>query len=115
VGLAALAGVRAGALPYGMQRRLELARALAARPRLLLLDEPLAGLSGAESGELTALVAGIAAEGVTVLLVEHDVASVLAVSDRVVVLDHGALLADGPPGEVRADPAVRAAYLGTAT
>jgi ABC-type branched-subunit amino acid transport system ATPase component len=121
VGLAAVAGVPAGALPYGMQRRLELARALAARPRLLLLDEPLAGLSGAESGELTALVAGIAAGdsdfagsagGVTVLLVEHDVASVLAVSDRVVVLDHGALLADGAPAEVRADPAVRAAYLG---
>jgi ABC-type branched-subunit amino acid transport system ATPase component len=118
VGLAAVAGVRAGALPYGMQRRLEVARALAARPRLLLLDEPLAGLSGAESGELTALVATIAAGGsdfaggVTVLLVEHDVASVLAVSDRVVVLDHGALLADGAPAQIRADPAVRAAYLG---
>ncbi|MFL6073760.1 MAG: ABC transporter ATP-binding protein [Mycobacteriales bacterium] len=115
VGLAAAAATRAGALPYGSQRRLELARALAARPRLLLLDEPLAGLSGAESADLTALVAAIAASGVTVLLVEHDVASVLAVSDRVVVLDHGGLLADGTPAEVRADPAVRAAYLGAAT
>ena len=112
VGLLDLADQRAGSLPYGLQRRLEVARALAGDPRLLLLDEPLAGLSRAESADLTALFAEVASRGVTVLLVEHDVASVLAVSQRVIVLDHGALLADGPPAEVAADPAVRAAYLG---
>ncbi|HEX5597607.1 MAG TPA: ABC transporter ATP-binding protein, partial [Micromonosporaceae bacterium] len=112
VGLLDLADQPASSLPYGLQRRLEVARALAANPRLLLLDEPLAGLSRAETGDLTALFTRVAARGVTVLLVEHDVASVLAVSQRVIVLDHGALLADGPPDQVAADPAVRAAYLG---
>ncbi|HEX6968492.1 MAG TPA: ABC transporter ATP-binding protein [Micromonosporaceae bacterium] len=112
VGLLDLADRRAGNLPYGLQRRLEVARALAGDPRLLLLDEPLAGLSRAESADLTALFTDVASRGVTVLLVEHDVASVLAVSRRVVVLDHGALLADGEPAAVAADPAVRAAYLG---
>jgi len=114
VGLLELADQRAGSLPYGLQRRLEVARALAGDPRLLLLDEPLAGLSRAESAELTTLFTRVASRGVTVLLVEHDVASVLEVSGRVIVLDHGALLADGTPDEVVADPAVRAAYLGEA-
>jgi branched-chain amino acid transport system ATP-binding protein len=99
-------------LPYGLQRRVEIARALAGDPGLLLLDEPLAGLSRSESTDLTDLFRQVAGDGVTVLLVEHDVTSVLAVSQRVVVLDHGSLLADGTPEKVAADPSVRAAYLG---
>ncbi len=102
----------ATALPYGLQRRVEIARALASEPRLLLLDEPLAGLSRAESTDLTDLMRDVAQRGVTVLLVEHDVASVMGVSDRVLVLNVGRLLADGTPARVQADPAVRAAYLG---
>ena len=112
VGLSDRAEQLAGSLPYGLQRRLEIARALAGQPRLLLLDEPLAGLARGEGADLTALVVRLAARRITVLLVEHDVASVLQVSDRVVVLDHGTLLADGAPATVVKDPAVRAAYLG---
>jgi branched-chain amino acid transport system ATP-binding protein len=112
VGLTGHAGTLAGTLPYGLQRRVEIARALAGDPSLLLLDEPLAGLSRSESTDLTELFRRVAGDGVTVLLVEHDVASVLAVSQRVVVLDHGSLLADGTPEKVAADPSVRAAYLG---
>lgn len=99
-------------LPYGLQRRVEFARALASEPRLLLLDEPLAGLSRAESADLTELMRLVAASGVTVVLVEHDVASVMEVSDRVLVLNVGRLLADGTAAEVQADARVRAAYLG---
>lgn len=99
-------------LPYGLQRRVEIARALAGEPRLLLLDEPLAGLSRAESRDLTALMRQVAERGVTVLLVEHDVAAVMEVSDRVVVLNLGQLLADGTAEQVRNDERVRAAYLG---
>lgn len=99
-------------LSYGMQRRVEIARALASEPRLLLLDEPLAGLSRAESSDLTDLMRTVADTGVTVLLVEHDVAAVMDVSDRVLVLNLGELLADGPAAEVREDERVRAAYLG---
>ena len=91
---------------------MELARALAGDPGLLLLDEPLAGLSRSESTDLIELITSVAADGVTVLLVEHDVTGVMTASDRVVVLDHGRLLADGTPDEVSADPAVRTAYLG---
>jgi ABC-type branched-subunit amino acid transport system ATPase component len=112
VGLSRFTDADAGSLPYGLQRRVEVARALASQPRLLLLDEPLAGLSRAESVDLGELFRSVAAEGVTVLLVEHDVSTVMAVSDRVVVLDHGTLLADGPAAKVQADPRVRAAYLG---
>jgi len=89
VGLGPYAHLSAGSLAYGLQRRVEIARALAGDPALLLLDEPLAGLARAESADLTALFTDIAAEGVTVLMVEHDVAGVFAVSDRVLVLDHG--------------------------
>ncbi len=112
VGIGGHADRPAGSLPYGLQRRVEIARALAGDPGLVLLDEPLAGLSRSESTDLAELFTAVADEGVTVLLVEHDVASVLAVSQRVLVLDHGRLLADGTPAEVSADPEVRAAYLG---
>lgn len=112
VGLTEHADTLAGNLPYGLQRRVEIARALAGDPSLLLLDEPLAGLSRSESTDLTDLFRRVAADGATVLLVEHDVASVLAVSKRVVVLDHGSVLADGTPEKVAADPSVRTAYLG---
>jgi ABC-type branched-subunit amino acid transport system ATPase component len=106
------AGDPVTSLPYGLQRRVEIARALASEPRLLLLDEPLAGLSRAESHDLTELMRTVAETGVTVLLVEHDVAAVMGVSDRVLVLNVGELLADGPADEVRRDERVRAAYLG---
>lgn len=112
VGLGPYAHLSAGSLAYGLQRRVEIARALAGDPALLLLDEPLAGLARAESADLTALFTDIAAEGVTVLMVEHDVAGVFAVSDRVLVLDHGRLLADGTSERIAADPVVRTAYLG---
>jgi branched-chain amino acid transport system permease protein len=112
VGLAGLLDVPVSTLPLSTQRRVEVARALAGRPRLLLLDEPLAGLSRVERDELAALVRRVADSGVTVVLVEHDVAAVMRTSDRVVVLDHGRLLADGPPARVQADERVRGAYLG---
>jgi ABC-type branched-subunit amino acid transport system ATPase component len=112
LGLAGLLDVPVSTLPLSTQRRVEVARALAGRPRLLLLDEPLAGLSRAERDELAALVRRVADSGVTVVLVEHDVAAVMRTSDRVVVLDHGRLLADGPPAQVQADERVRGAYLG---
>ena len=112
VGIGQYAHTPAGELAYGFQRRVEIARALAGDPALLLLDEPLAGLSRAESADLADLFRDIADDGVTVLLVEHDVATVLAVSQRVLVLHHGRLLADDTPRRVSADPAVRDAYLG---
>lgn len=112
VGMGAHAGQMVTSLSYGMQRRVEFARALASEPRLLLLDEPLAGLSRAESTDLTALMRSVAETGVTVLLVEHDVAAVMDVSDRVLVLNVGELLADGTAAEVQHDERVRAAYLG---
>lgn len=112
VGVAEHADDPAASLPYGLQRRVEIARALASEPRILLLDEPLAGLSRAESSDLTALMRAVARTGVTVILVEHDVSAVLDVSDVVVVLNLGKVLAQGPPDLIRSDADVRAAYLG---
>ena len=104
----------ASALPYGEQRLVELAVALAARPRLLLLDEPGAGMSGTEKAVVSGLIRRIREQGVTVLLVEHDMRLVMGVSDTVIVLNHGRVIAEGAPAAVQAHPEVIRAYLGTA-
>ena len=113
VGLADAVEAMTEELPYGSLKRLEIARALASSPRLLLLDEPAAGLNATETLEIDALITRLAGSGVTVVLVEHNMRLVMGVSDHILVLDHGKRLAEGAAREVRHDPRVIEAYLGS--
>jgi branched-chain amino acid transport system ATP-binding protein len=113
VGLGVMAGEPAGTLSQGELKRLEVARALAARPALLLLDEPFAGLGPAEIPGLSALLRRLQGEGMTLLIIEHKLRELMALVQRVVVLDYGSVIAQGPPEAIVRDPRVLASYLGT--
>ncbi|HCX32121.1 MAG TPA: high-affinity branched-chain amino acid ABC transporter ATP-binding protein LivG [Rhodocyclaceae bacterium] len=114
VGVGRYVHAHASSLPYGALKRMEIARALAAGPKLLLLDEPAAGLNNTETREIDTLIQKIAASGVTVVLVEHDMKLVMGISERILVLDYGKKLAEGSAAEVRSNPDVIVAYLGGA-
>ena len=112
IGLADLADKSAVDLPMGAQKHLEVVRALMSRPRMLLLDEPAAGLNDTETAELSVLLNAIRASGVTIMVVEHNMSLVMGIADQIVVLDAGRVLAKGPPRAIQTDPRVIEAYMG---
>ncbi|MBI1811014.1 MAG: ABC transporter ATP-binding protein [Nitrospirae bacterium] len=112
VGLEAYSDTIAGSLPYGSQKRLEIARAIATEPRLILLDEPTAGMNPQETGEMMGLIKKLQELGKTIILIEHDMKVVMGISENIVVLDHGVKIAEGTPSEIKSNPMVIEAYLG---